>query len=178
MLSEPDIAQITEPMTMFTDYALAALAAGFAVRLRLRAGTFGAGSVAWWLLAFAVTALAALAGGTAHGFRLFLGEQLHAGVWLLTVASIVLSAALMLGAAIRSILRPSIDPGLRRKAGHQWLKRGLYLTLGGAAIVLAGWGLAEHFNHNDLYHVVQMAGLYCLYRGALALEGLDSNAQG
>jgi hypothetical protein len=178
MLSDPVIAQITEPMTMLTDYALAALAAAFAVRLRLNAGSFRAAAIGWWLLAFAVTSLAALAGGTAHGFRLFLGEQLHARVWQLTVASIVLSAALMLGAAIRSILRPSIGPGPRRKAGHQWLKRGLYVTLGGAAIVLGGRGLHEHFNHNDIYHVVQMAGLYCLYRGAAALHGLDSNTQG
>ncbi|MEX2304167.1 MAG: hypothetical protein WD733_24705 [Bryobacterales bacterium] len=178
MLSDPVIAQITEPMTMLTDYALAALAAAFVVRLRLKAGSSGAASIGWWRLAFAVTALAALAGGTAHGFRLFLGEPLHTRVWLLTVVSIAMSAALMLVAAIRSILWPSIGPGPRRKAAHQWLKRGLYVTLGGAAIVLGGRGLHQHFNHNDLYHVVQMAGLYCLYRGSLALEGLDSNAQG
>jgi hypothetical protein len=48
------------------------------------------------------------------------------------------------------------------------------VTLGGAAIVLGGRGLHQHFNHNDLYHVVQMAGLYCLYRGAVALHGLDN----
>ena len=36
----------------------------------------------------------------------------------------------------------------------------------------SGWSLAEHFNHNDLYHVIQMVGLYCFYRGALALHEL------
>jgi hypothetical protein len=178
MLSDPVIAQITEPMTMLTDYALAALAAAFAVRLRLKAESFRAAPIGWWLIAFAVTSLAALAGGTAHGFRLYLGEPLHARVWLLTVVSIAMSVVLMLAAAIRSILRPSIGPGLRRKAGHQWLKRGLYVTLGGAAIVLGGRGLHQHFNHNDLYHVVQMAGLYCLYRGASTLNGLETDAQG
>jgi hypothetical protein len=178
MAGEPVIAQITEPMTMLTDYLLAALAAAFALRLRIRAGSFGTGSAGWWCLAFSVTALAALAGGTSHGFRLYLGEPLHAQVWRLTVVLIALSVALTLAAAKRSVLRPSIAPGPRRKAGHQWLKRGLYVTLLGAAIVLAGWGPAEHFNHNDLYHVVQMAALYCLYRGALTLDGLDRAAAG
>lgn len=178
MANEPAIAQITEPMTMLTDYLLAGLAAAFAVRLRIRAGGFGVGPVGWWCLAFAVTALAALAGGAAHGLRLYLGEGVHARVWQLTVALIVLSVVLTLGAAIRSVLRPSIAPGPPRKAGHRWLRRGLYLTLAGAAIVVVGWGPAEQFNHNDLYHVVQMAGLYCLYRGALALGGLDRGAAG
>lgn len=170
---------------MLTDYVLAALVTAFAIRLRLRAGStmdraarkgFAAGSTGLWCLAFGVTALAALAGGTAHGFRLYLGEAAHARVWLLTVALIALSVVLTLGAAIRSVLRPSIAAGPRRKYGHRWLQRGLFVTLVGVAIQQSGWGLHTHFNHNDLYHVVQMAGLYCLYRGAVALEGLDDAA--
>jgi hypothetical protein len=47
------------------------------------------------------------------------------------------------------------------------------VTLAGVAVQLGGWGLHTHFNHNDIYHLVQMAGLYCLYRGALKLDGLD-----
>ena len=177
---------LTEPTTMLTDYALAALATGFAIRLRVRAGgaadcadrkVFAAGSARYWRLAFGVTALAALAGGTAHGFRLYLGEAVQARLWLLTALLIALSVALTLGAAIRSVLRPSIAPGPRRKAGHRWLKGGLCVTLLGVAIQQSGWAFHTHFNHNDLYHVVQMAGLYCLYRGALALEGLDDTAE-
>jgi hypothetical protein len=105
------IPHITEPMTMVTDYVLVALAAAFAARIRLRAGDFSTGSVRWWCLAFATTALAALFGGTAHGFRLYLGEELHANLWRMTVGMIALSVAVTLGAAIRSVLRPSIDPG-------------------------------------------------------------------
>lgn len=171
---------------MLTDYALAALAAGFAIRLWVRARSAtdragpkapAAGSAAFWRLAFGVTTLAALAGGTAHGFRLHLGEAAHAGLWLLTVLLIALSVALTLGAAIRSVLRPSIPAGTERKAGHRWLKSGLYVTLLGVAIQQSGWVFYTHFNHNDLYHVVQMAGIYCLYRGALTLEGLDGGAE-
>jgi Family of unknown function (DUF6962) len=177
--------RLTEPTTMLTDYALAVLVTAFAVRLRLRAGSttsraawkaFASGPAGFWCLAFGVTALAALAGGTAHGFRLHLGAAAHARLWQLTVGLIILSAALTLGAAIRSVLRPSIAPGERRKTGHRWLQRGLIVTLLGVAIEQSGWGLYTHFNHNDLYHVVQMAGLYCLYRGALILEGLEDGS--
>ena len=157
---------------MLTDYALAALSAVFAVRLRLRAGSFSAGSVGPWCLALAVIALAAGAGGTAHGFRLYLGEAAHGRVWQLTVALIGLSVVLALAAAIQSVLRPLVAPGDWRKAGHRWLKRGLYVTLAGLAIQQSGWDLHTHFNHNDLYHVVQMAGLYWLYRGARLLNDL------
>jgi hypothetical protein len=177
---------LTEPTTMLTDYLLTVLAAAFAISLRHRAGNcdrtqsnpFRDRSAGLWPLAFGVTALAALAGGTAHGFRLYLGELGHARVWQLTVGLIVLSAGLIMGAAIRSILRPRITSGARRRAGHRWLKRGLFVTLVGVAIQQSGCGVHTHFNHNDLYHVVQMAGLYCLYRGALALEGLDDTTQG
>ena len=168
---------------MLTDYALAGLVTAFAIRLRLGAGRTRASSegpaahsVGWWRIAFGVTALAAAAGGTSHGFRLYLGEAWHARVWQLTVVLIVLSTVLTLGAAIRSVLRPSIAAGELRKTGHRWLQRGLYATLAGVAIQQSGWALHTHFNHNDLYHLVQMAGLYCLYRGALTLEGLDKAA--
>jgi hypothetical protein len=29
--------------------------------------------------------------------------------------------------------------------------------------------LSRHFNHNDLYHVIQLIGLYFFYKGALLL---------
>jgi hypothetical protein len=177
--------RLTEPTTMLTDYALAGLAVAFAVRLRLRAASathrtprnnFAAAPAALWCSAFAVTALAALAGGTAHGFRLYLGEAAHARLWQLTVTLIASSAALTLAAAIRSVLRPAVARGLRRKAGHRWLEWGLIVTLLGLAIQQSGWSLHTHFNHNDLYHLVQMAGLYCLCRGASILEGLEDRS--
>jgi len=32
--------------------------------------------------------------------------------------------------------------------------------------------LHQHFNHNDVYHVVQIVGLYFFYKGAVLLHGL------
>ena len=50
------------------------------------------------------------------------------------------------------------------------VSQGIGVTLVGLGMQQSGWSLAEHFNHNDLDHVIQMAGLYCFYRGALALH--------
>jgi hypothetical protein len=41
-----------------------------------------------------------------------------------------------------------------------------------AAVQFNGIALHQHFNHNDLYHVVQMGGMYLFYRGALILKDL------
>jgi hypothetical protein len=59
-------------------------------------------------------------------------------------------------------------------ASAKWLLTGVVVTLVGAYIQQSGIDLHRNFNHNDLYHIVQMAGLYLLYRGA-ALLGDDNN---
>ena len=90
------------------------------------------------------------------------------------MTAIAVSSLLMLWAGVRSVRRPhTSDPG-RRKSGARWLIRGIGVTLVGLGIQQSGWSLAEHFNHNDLYHLIQMAGLYCFYRGALALHEMES----
>jgi hypothetical protein len=54
-----------------------------------------------------------------------------------------------------------------------------WLTAGVAVAVVAGviqWAHVAphvHFNHNDLFHVVQMASLYLLYRGGLLLRDMQ-----
>ena len=44
------------------------------------------------------------------------------------------------------------------------------LATGFAMDLIEAFALHEHFNHNDLYHVVQMAGTYLLYRTGLAFD--------
>ena len=159
-------------MTMVTDYLLAAQCLIQAGVLALRAPSMRHGSIPVWLAAFGGTAIAALAGGTAHGFALYLGSANLRRVWTVTVAAIAVSSLLMLWAGVHSVRQPcTADVGLRR-SGVQWLVRGIGVTLIGLGIQQSGWSPAEHFNHNDLYHVIQMAGLFCFYRGALALHAL------
>ena len=160
---------VSEPATLLTDYALALLCACFAASLYLRSP---GGKMLLWIGAFSVTAFAALAGGTAHGFRIPLGESWSL-VWRLTVFSIALGSALLIAAGVRSATHPETTNRNARRLGHRWLKRAVGISLFGLAILALKLSPHPRFNHNDLYHVIQMGGLYCLYRGALLLGGLD-----
>lgn len=59
----------------------------------------------------------------------------------------------------------------RRGAGEaaRWLGAAVVVSLLGALVQRSGFALHPHFNHNDLFHVVQMAGLVLFYRAGQAL---------
>jgi hypothetical protein len=162
---------ISEPMTMVTDYILAGISFALALSIVARSRAEGGWQTALWAAAFTVTGIAGLAGGTAHGFRAPLGES-WALVWNVTVWSIAVGSILLIAAGVRSAIRPRALSEPNRREGVAWLKRAVMVTLLGVAILLGKVSLHEHFNQNDLYHVVQMTGLYFLYRGALLLSGL------
>jgi len=52
----------------------------------------------------------------------------------------------------------------------KWILSGVAVSVLSAAIQRSGYDLHVHFNHNDLYHIVQIAGLYLFYRGASVLQ--------
>ena len=162
---------------MLTDYALAALCLYFAAVLTGGSRRAGGRRVGLWIAAFLVTAVAALAGGTAHGFRGPLGERWDT-VWMLTVWSIGASSVLLVTTGIRSVLRSETREATERSEGIRWLERGIVVTLVGLGVLIAKLSIHEHFNQNDLFHLIQMGGLYCLYRGALLLHGLRSGVTG
>ena len=165
--------KLTEPATMLTDYALALLCAFFALTLYRRSDGRGTGL---WVAAFSVTGIAALAGGTAHGFRVPLGETWGV-VWKITVVSIGAGSALLIAAGALSALRPQAQEERTRREGVLWLKRAIGVSLAALAVLVLKLSPHADFNHNDLYHVIQMVGLYCLYRGALSLSGLSGSGR-
>ncbi len=57
-----------------------------------------------------------------------------------------------------------------RSGSAIWLATGVVLSFAAAGIQASGLGLHRHFNHNDLYHVVQMLATYLLFRGAWLLK--------
>lgn len=124
-----------------------------------------------WVVAFVMTAVAALLGGTAHGFREPLGAN-WAMVWSLTVWSIAASSVLLIAAGARSALRPQAADASSRSEGLNWLKGGVIVTLAALTVLVVKLSLHEHLNQNDLFHLIQMGGLYCLYRGVGALHNL------
>lgn len=195
-------------MTLATDYALGLLSAVLAFRML---GRGPEESRKHWAGALAASALAALAGGTYHGFLPWLAPPVATALWKATLLSIgcaawgagiatvrthlpaaaqrALAIALGLMLAIYAALAMAVDAFLlaiidyslvfvfvlivHARAWMRWRADGAILVVGGvltsflgAAIQALGISPHPHFNHNDLYHVVQMAGTWALYRGA------------
>jgi hypothetical protein len=188
---------IHEPMTLATDYLLALACGGFSILLfRMKSAATG-----WWSIAFAAVAVAALAGGTYHGFPSFYPGTL----WKTTlVAAGAASCAMVVatGVATRlaarfffwfSILKFAaylgwiafndqflavlIDSGsallivaalhaVRGDAAWRWMISAVAVSVAAAGV--QAMHLAPHpgFNHNDLYHVMQIAAMWLFYRGA------------
>jgi hypothetical protein len=65
------------------------------------------------------------------------------------------------------VLKPS---GLTPAAW--WITAGVAVAVVAGVIQWARLAPHAHFNHNDLFHVVQMASLYLLYRGGLLLRDM------
>lgn len=55
-------------------------------------------------------------------------------------------------------------------AGAGWAAAGVAVSFAAAAVQQSGFSLHRHFNHNDIFHVIQMAGFYLLYRGGARLR--------
>ncbi len=202
--------RITEPITMLTDYALAVLAACFAVSFWRRPDA----AALLWGTAFAATGAAALAGGTIHGFALHLGASAQRGLWKLTLSLMGVTSFCMLAAGVLAVV-----PGRTRHLllllaalklvaygagiltredfafalydyagsllalgglllfgvlrgevpGAGWIGAGIVVSFAAAGVQWSGWAPNRHFNHNDLFHLVQMGALYLFYRGGLLL---------
>ena len=60
--------------------------------------------------------------------------------------------------------------------GRRLLIRGVTLTLVGLAVQQSGLVLHRNLNHNDIYCLVQLGGLYFFYRGASQLKDPPSRS--
>ncbi len=193
---------ISEPMTLATDYLLAAVAAIIGVRVLGHAGAED--SRRWWGVAFIALALGSALGGTHHGFRLqtlwkptvlVLGVAsagMVAGSALATAAGMWRIALVALAAAKLAIywiwvwrddrfIWAVADTGgafaivallhlaAWRRPGSRWIVAGVGVSIAAAAVQASGIDLHRHFNHNDLYHLVQLAALLLYYRGVRVL---------
>jgi hypothetical protein len=151
--------QITEPVTMLTDYALAVASLVFAVSIAGRIGPRNRVSAWFWCAAFVASGVAAAVGGTYHGFATYLETRTLAALWNLTIYS--------MGAAGAFITAGIHAAYIKREDGTiKWLVFGILFTLLGAAVQRSGFPRRANFNHNDAYHLIQIVGLYFLFRCA------------
>lgn len=200
--------QLSEPMTLATDYVLGLLSFYFAWRMTAQ-GTERARR--HWIGAFAACGVAALFGGTHHGFLPYLGSGAATVIWKVTLFAIGWAAFEAGMATVRTHLRASLQRPLtmllavqlavygvgvagtdefliaiidysvifcfvlvvhlrawirKQDRAAAWIAAGVVTSFAGAGVQAAGLAPHPHFNHNDLYHVIQMAGTWMLYRGA------------
>jgi hypothetical protein len=74
-------------------------------------------------------------------------------------SSLIVIAILQIVAWVRS-----------RAPSAPWVLGSIALSVVGATIQASGFSLHRNFNHNDLYHVVQLVALWMLYRGGRVLD--------
>ncbi|MEQ1882809.1 MAG: hypothetical protein ABL878_17780 [Burkholderiales bacterium] len=204
---------IAEPMTMLTDYALAGVTGWLGWRLYHARAMQNARL--WWAIALIALALAAVLGGTHHGFAPVLGSGALNLLWKATLTAIGVAFFGMVTGSARALTVGTLRTALLALATAQLV---VYLALvmghddyilavadtAAAMVVLValhGWSYAvrrdrasafmllaiavsavavgvqagryaphPHFNHNDLYHVIQIVAMTLLYKGASLLH--------
>ena len=214
--------QLSEPMTMITDYLLGGWTFYLAFKLIRKGMRVSQRSIILWGLSFVATGIAALIGGTSHGFALYLGTMTKEVIWTATLISIGFASLFLLSAAIITTFKKPLRDWLiaatalkfilfavwivshsefkyviydyvpamigvltvqvygkysRGDKSAVWIISGILISFGAAAVQQSGFTLHEHFNHNDLYHVIQMGAIYMLYKGGILLldAGADSS---
>jgi hypothetical protein len=76
--------------------------------------------------------------------------------WLIyDYGSAMMGVAVLQGVRLRRGLAP----------GATWILAGIAGSFAAALVQRSGLALHAHFNHNDLYHVLQMGPTWLLYRG-------------
>jgi hypothetical protein len=79
-------------------------------------------------------------------------------------------AAADYGGALAILLAGAVYAWVRwSEPGASWLVAAVMVSLVGGVVQARRFGFHRHFNHNDLFHVIQMAALYLFYRGGLLL---------
>ncbi|MGH8669965.1 MAG: DUF6962 family protein [Burkholderiales bacterium] len=180
---------ISEPMTLLTDYALGAVSAWLGFRLLKISRYWALAFLALALAAF----LGGTWHGLVHSDPLWKATMLSVGVasFGMVVGSALLTTrgfaagALATFAALKLLLYSAwtllhddfiwviIDTGgalaivgaLHLWRFNRWMLAGVGVSVAAALVQASGFALHRHFNHNDLYHVIQVAAMFLYYRG-------------
>jgi hypothetical protein len=155
--------QITEPVTMLTDYALAAASLYFAYLLARILSPRNRVSAWLWCAGFLASAVAALLGGIYHGFASDFDASTLRSMWNIAVFVMGLSGGCMVGGIHAAYVR-------REDGTVKWIASGVLVTLIGLTVQQTGFRSHSDFNHNDIYHLIQIAAFYLLFRGARTLS--------
>jgi hypothetical protein len=152
---------ITEPVTMLTDYALGAVNLLFAISIFTKLHSRNKVSGLLLLLGFLSQTIAGFMGGTYHGFAAEIGPNTLRWLWNFTVLSI--------GGSI-AFLASGIHAADVHKENGNWIVAAIALGAAGMGIQLTGFRAHQDFNHNDVFHVIQIVAMFLFFRGASRLQ--------
>jgi hypothetical protein len=155
--------QITDPVTILTDLALSAASLYFAILLARILGPRNRVSGWLWCAAFLASSVAALLGGIYHGFTLYFDAATLRVIWGTVIYAIGVSTGLMVGGIHAAYIQ-------RENGTVKWIVSGALITIIGLIVQRTGFRSHMKFNHNDFYHLIQIAGFYLLFRGATTLR--------
>ena len=147
--------QISEPMTMATDYLICAASFYFFYKLRSDVSTFREKPIIMWAIGFLFVGMSSFFGGTYHGLKLILGQDVLTFFWKVTVLSIGLASFYFVYGTVLGVF------------SVKWQKI-IFKLLLIKLILYSGW----MFFHNEFLYVIMdyapsllmlMAlGFYCL----------------
>ncbi len=180
---------MNEPVTLLTDYALGAVSAWLGLRLSRFSRFWGIAFLALALAAF----LGGTWHGLLQSDLLWKATVLSVGIasFGMVAGSAVLTTKGMLRttliafAALKLLLYGAwmlfhddfiwvvLDTGsalalvgaLHLWRFNGWMLAGVAVSVAAALAQASGMALHRHFNHNDLYHVIQIAAMLLFYRG-------------
>jgi uncharacterized protein DUF6962 len=155
--------QITEPVTMLTNIALAAASLTFAYLLARSIGPANRVSAWLWCAAFITSAIAAVFGATYHGFALYFDPATLRSFWNIIMSATGATAGFMIAGCHAAYIK-------KEDGVMEYLVAGIAVTLLGVIVQATGFRHKADFNHNDAYHVIQMFGLYLFFKAASRLR--------
>ena len=99
------------------------------------------------------------------------------GAWMINHSGFIFVILHYVPAMIAVALLHAIAYMKDRAPHAPWIILGVVVTLLGAIIQRSGFSLHRHFNHNDLYHLVQVGSLVLFYLGMVRLKAPEPKAR-
>jgi uncharacterized protein DUF6962 len=153
--------QITEPLTMLTDYALGIENLFFSIAVYSRMHPRNRVTGLLFLLGYLAQAVSGIAGGTFHGFALYISPTTRQELWNIVVLSV--------GASL-GFLASGIHAADVHGESGRWIVAGVAVGILGLGIQVSGFRAHQFLSHNDIFHTIQIAAMYLFFRGASHLE--------
>jgi len=153
--------QITDPVTMLTDYALGAENLFFAISTYRRFHSGNRVSGLLLLLGFLAEAISGFAGGTFHGFAAYVHPATRQSIWNLTMIS---------SGATLAFLASAIHAAEVHRENGKWIVAGVVIGVAGLGVQLTGFRAHQAWNHNDVFHLILINTIYLLFKKTRQLK--------